>query len=204
MPIRRVKSGPQKIKELEDLTQKQQDFIEHYMTNGHNATEAYISAGYRVSPRRAVVRKDAWEIRHNPNIEYNITRLMKAKWEAVHMDEDEALARTSEIARMDLGQYLYEIPAKCPHCEGLLEEVGLVAIDLKAMKKDGATHLIKKVTPSRYGNIYDFYDSTEARRDMLRAHDAFSTKAEKEVGGFASAMTSFLAAKTDEPLQIEE
>jgi len=204
MPQTKFKSGPHKLKELEELTSMQRTFIAEYMTNGHNSTEAYLSAGYRVSPRRAIVNREAFDVRHNPNIEYNINKLMRAEWQSVQMHEDEALARTSEIARMDLGKYLYEIPAHCPHCKGELEEIGLVAIDLDQMKKDGATHLIKKVTPSRYGNIYDFYDSTEARRDMLKVHDAFSTKADKDMGGFASAMSNFLASKTNDVKQIEE
>ncbi len=204
MSKHKLKSGPHKLKELSELTEKQQTFIAEYMTNGHNSTEAYLSAGYRESPRRVNVNRDAFDIRHNPNIEYNIDKLMQAQWQSVQMLEDEALARTSEIARMDLGKYLYEIPAHCPHCKAELEEVGLVQIDLEQMKKDGATHFIRKVTPSRYGNIYDFYDSTEARRDMLKVHDAFSTRAEEAVGGFAGAMKVWLQAKTNGVSQIEE
>ena len=190
MPQKNFKSGPQNLKEFDELTSMQQTFVMRFMENGHNATEAHRHTGYRQSPRKSINRRKAYDLRHNRNIDYNIRRLMREKWESQIMSEEEALARTAEVGRFDVGDYLYEYPANCPHCDHLLDEGGLVGFDLEKAKRDGATGLIKDVTPTRYGNKYTFYSAEEARRDIMKANDTFVTKPETQVGGLAALLHS--------------
>ena len=206
MPQNYTKSGPEKLKEFDQLTEKQQTFVMRFMENGHNATEAHRFTGYRQSPRYGVNKKEAWRIRHNRNIDYNIRRLMRNKWESQHMSEEEALARTAEVGRFDIGDYMTELPVHCPHCEEVISESALIVFDLEKAKRDGASHIIKKITPGRYGPAVEFYLADEARRDIMKSHDTFVTKPERQVGGLAALLHSVGSARVNgkEPDLLDE
>ena len=56
------------------LTQKQHTFINAYLGNGENATEAYKQAGYRVKNDN-VAAPEASKLLRNPKVSQEITRL---------------------------------------------------------------------------------------------------------------------------------
>lgn len=77
------------------LTAKQRVFINAYMVNGFNGTQAAITAGYSIDSARVI----AYENLTKPNIRDEINRLMQAHV----MPPDEVLSRLTEHARGDLG-----------------------------------------------------------------------------------------------------
>jgi len=69
------------------LTPKQTAFVEAYVTNGHNASQAYRDAGYATTSD-AAVRVGAHKLVTNPNVSQVITRQLAAKQERASVDQD--------------------------------------------------------------------------------------------------------------------
>jgi phage terminase small subunit len=109
----------------DELTDKEQAFINEYFLCGYNGAEAARRAGY--SARSA--RVTAHRILTNANVRAEIDRRL-----AEHgMTANEAIARLASQARGDIAD--------------LLDREG--NFDLKRAKKDGRTHLIKKLKRKR-------------------------------------------------------
>lgn len=102
------------------LTAQQELFIEEYIRCRKGA-EAARRAGYSVN----TAKEQASRLLTNANVLKEIEERTKAK----AMGLDEALARLADFARADLGQWLSD--------DG--------EVDIAAMKRDGATHFIRKV-----------------------------------------------------------
>jgi len=179
--------GPYRgFKEWDNLTGQQRAFVEEYVSNGGNAVQAYKKAGYYEHKTARAERAKSYKIRHNKHVAYHIRRILKDN----QMSEEEALARTAEVASFDIGDYLVQYPACCPHCGGQLDEGGLVGFDLDKMRADGVTRVIKKIKPTRYGNEIEIYPADESRRDIMKAHGTFVQKHEREQGEFFSLMNA--------------
>lgn len=104
------------------LTAKQQAFISEYLID-FNATRAAQRAGYRGDD--ASLATIGWENLRKLEIDAAI----KKRLQEIAMPADEVLMRLAQHARGDMGQWLTD--------DG--------AIDISAMKRDRATHLIHKV-----------------------------------------------------------
>jgi phage terminase small subunit len=102
------------------LTAKQQAFINIYMTNGFNATQAAIKAGYSKNG----ARQQGHALLTNIDISKEIQRLMRE----FAMPAEEVLTRLTEHARGDLGDFLDE-------------DTG----HINWSKAQGRTNLIKKI-----------------------------------------------------------
>lgn len=79
------------------LSNKQQAFVEAYLANGFNATKAARTAGYSARTARSIGAENLTK----PDISTAIQQRMTA----MIMTADEALARLSEHARGDLGDF---------------------------------------------------------------------------------------------------
>lgn len=80
------------------LTNRQKAFVEAYLANGFNATQAAITAGYSAKTARFMGSENLTK----PNIASLIAERMKA----LTMSADEALYRLSQTARGNLTEYI--------------------------------------------------------------------------------------------------
>lgn len=78
-----------------NLTPKQQAFVNAYMTNGFNATQAAIKAGYSEATARVIGHQNLTKL----SIQSEIKRLMRD----FIMPAEEVLSRLTEHARGDIG-----------------------------------------------------------------------------------------------------
>lgn len=104
------------------LRDKQAAFVNEYLID-FNATRAAQRAGYEGND--ATLASVGWENLRKPEI----ADAIKKRLSEVAMTSDEVLMRLAQHGRADLGQWLSD--------DG--------AIDIAAMKRDGATHLIHEV-----------------------------------------------------------
>jgi phage terminase small subunit len=106
------------------LEPKQEAFITEYI-KCRNAAEAARRAGYSEKTARFIGAENLTK----PNILKEIEERTKANG----MGLDEALSRLADFARADLGQWTSD--------DG--------EIDIAAMKRDGATHMLRKIKRTR-------------------------------------------------------
>ena len=95
------------------LTQKQHTFINAYLGNGENATEAYKQAGYRVKNDN-VAAPEASKLLRNPKVSQEITRL-KAHELAKQAKKQEKLEVTQEWLITQLAQTVSDSRAAGQH-----------------------------------------------------------------------------------------
>jgi phage terminase small subunit len=110
---------------MADLTDKQQAFVEHYLTCW-NASEAARLAGY--SPKTAA--KIGSENLQKPDI----ARVIEARLAELKMGADEVLTRLADHARGSLKDFV---------------DVNTGEIDLAKAEKAGKLHLLKKYKKTR-------------------------------------------------------
>jgi phage terminase small subunit len=147
------------------LTNKQRAFIRHYL-ECWNAAEAARRAGYSDRSCGAIGRENI----RKPTIKAEIDAAIEEKL----MTRDEALTRMGEIARGEYARYIIKMVRA--HAVGdntiNVDEVG---IDIDALISDGKAHLIKSISPTRYGQRIEFYDMQSALETILKATGAFET-----------------------------
>ena len=95
------------------LTQKQHTFINAYLGNGENATEAYKQAGYRVKNDN-VEAPEASKLLRNPKVSQEITRL-KAHELAKQAKKQEKLEVTQDWLITQLAQTVSDSRAAGQH-----------------------------------------------------------------------------------------
>lgn len=118
MARKRLTEAPLPENELSD---KRQAFIDAYMVNGHNATQAAIAAGYS----KETARQQGSRLLTNVDVRAEINRLLDQH----SMPSEEVIARLTEHARGDLGD--------------VIDDDG--AFNWKEARAKGKTGLIKKV-----------------------------------------------------------
>lgn len=182
-----------RIKEWDELTAKQQKFVNEYMTNGYNATQAFKDtyAWDRKSVAH-IIRKKAAEIRHHPSIDAAI----KARMHMLMMSEAEALARQAEAGRLDIGEVLVSDPIVCPECGHVVAPEGEWRVDLAKAKELNMTSLIKKISYDKQGRIVvEFRDPDAAQKTVLQAHGALNgRKKDNPVDGLAALIKAAQAS----------
>lgn len=82
-----------------DLTTQQYEFALHYLANGFNATQAYLSASPGVTKKTASV--EGCRYLANPKIRAYIAKQQRNRWKGLVMSGDEALGRVALDARSD-------------------------------------------------------------------------------------------------------
>jgi phage terminase small subunit len=130
---------------------KEKAWLEHYFQCGFNATEAARRAKYK-NPEVMGCRKAK-----------KFEKEIAARMADLVMDADEALARISEIARGEWGNYV--------------DKNGNV--DLEGLTADGKGYLIHSVSYTKDGTpIIKFYDAQGALRDIAKIHGKFVERVE--------------------------
>jgi phage terminase small subunit len=134
------------------LTDRQRAFVEEYAINGFNASAAAKAAGYEHPD------KFAYRLVRNAKIREAIEIRFKDRI----MSAEEVLARLTEQARGDIGNYLDE--------EG--------NVNIAQLQADGKAHLIKSISDSKYGKRVEFYDAQKAMSLMAKYHRLFAERIE--------------------------
>ena len=131
---------------------KQRAFVEEYLID-FNATQAALRAGY--SPRTAY----SIGPRLLKNVE--VKAEFKRRFEEKAMPADEVIARLSDMARGDLGDFL---------------DIESMSFDLslRKAKELGLTHLIKKVKQRTVTTIKKDGDDEETHYVEIELHDSQS------------------------------
>lgn len=155
------------------LSALQEAFITEYI-KCRNATEAARRAGYSVKTARQIGSENL----SKPDILEEIQRRTKDN----AMELDEALSRLADFARADLGQWLSD--------DG--------AVDIAAMKRDRATHFIRKVKRTEKSGVTESGGEWREVTGEVELYDAFA--ANKFIAELHSRGPS---GKEDDPFHIK-
>lgn len=140
------------------LTSKQMLFIDCYIANGGNGTQAAEDAGYKGS--RETLAAVAYENLNKPHIKAEIDRKLSQ-----FMSADEVLYRLSEIVNADLGD--------------VLDDDG--NIDLKKAKRQGKTRFLKVIKRKSGGTnevAVEQYSRMEALELLGKKHGLWINRQE--------------------------
>lgn len=91
MPSKKFNFG-----DIERLTQKQADFVKHYLSNGGNLVEAMLSAGYKYKNRATASSMGARMVKQ-PIIARAIQRRLDQRNERMQLEEDYELKKAMDI-----------------------------------------------------------------------------------------------------------
>lgn len=130
------------------LTAKRQRFIDEYFLTGFNATEAAKRAGYS--------EKTAYSIGHENLKKPEIAAEIERRLIELHMPANELLARTADIARGDLTEWI--------DADGRL--------DVAALKASGKGHLLRKYRVTRRTHSTKGGDETETETIEIELYPA--------------------------------
>lgn len=156
----------------EGLTNKQQAFIEHYLTCW-NATEAARRASYAY-----------------PNVEGpknlvkpSIAAIIRQRLAEFKMGADEVLARLSDQARGSLDDFI-DVSEPGHGIEGATDVIEAKAIaggwklNLVKAEQRGKLHLLKKIKSGQWGPEIELYDAQAALALLGRHHKLFTDMVE--------------------------
>jgi len=163
----------------EDCTDSQLAFIQEYLANGFNATQAYLDTNQ--TDKASTAQVEAHRVLSYPKI----SELIRRRLEEKALAADEVLARLAEIARGDIGDFLE------------FDDNGVINVSLAKAKRLGLTHLIKKVKSKRIpekdketGEILytqevqlELYSSHDALRDLARTLGLFTDNIHATIEG---------------------
>ena len=154
------------------LTKKQLDWVYHYVELG-NGTEAAVRAGYKGT--RTTLAAIGSENLQKPHILAKLDEIYST-W---GMGARETLARIAKIARsFDPTDYITERERWDTDKKGKRFFMGYVqSVDLKALKKDGFSSLIKKVKQNSKGGMeVEYHDPVRALEMIAKSHALLSDK----------------------------
>ena len=140
---------------VEDLTDKQRVFVEHYLACW-NAAEAARRAGYSADSARSIGSENLTK----PDIRAAIARRLAE----LAMGADEVLARLSDLARGDI--------------RALLRFDAEGNFDGLRLHQDAPLHLIKKLTPTKAGTTIELHDPAAALTRLGEHHGLFKSSGE--------------------------
>jgi len=125
------------------LSLRQQLFVEYYLGNRGNATDAARQAGYKGSAN--VLGVQGHENLRNPKIQAAI----KQRLEQHGMPRDEILARLTDMARADMGEFVH------------IKHNRLI-VNLRKARRAGRTHVIRRLRKGKHGWSIEMVDSLRA------------------------------------------
>jgi phage terminase small subunit len=141
-----------------ELTDKQRLFIESYL-QCWNATKAAREAGYGGD------NNTLGAIGSENLAKPKIRKYIRERLNSAAMTTDEVLARLSEQARSDIGDF-----------------VGAAGvIDLEAARDEGKTRLLKSISWTKNGIRIEVYDGQKALELIGKAHGMFTERREHEI-----------------------
>jgi len=167
---------PQELVAQFGITMLQAMFALHYVTGGYNGIKAAKEAGYKGA--YSVLGSTAHDNLKNPKIKECIHFLMRTRVVA----EEEVLARLSTIVRgFDPTDYMDIIEVFNVDRKGNQYPAGLVAkFDLAKLRKDGYSHLIKRVRQTKIGVDIEWHDPLDGLQLMGRHYKLFTDRTELE------------------------
>ena len=136
------------------LTLLQRRFINFYFVNGGNATKAAALAGYKGDDNSLAVTG------HDNLRKPKIEAIIKSRLNEEAMSANEALWRTSQIARMDISPYIDHFKTS--------DKKWLIGVDIERLIDDGHGHLVKSVKHTKDGTNIEFYDKQKALDQIMR------------------------------------
>jgi len=145
------------------LTSKRRVFVEAYLKTW-NATKAATIADYAHPGSQGHSLLKIIEIQ--AEIEKRLAEMA--------MDADEVLARLSEQASVNIGDFII----KSVYEDENGEELHSLKLNWDMIKEKG--HLIKKITHNQYGPLIELHDGQAALVHMGRHHKLFTDKHEVE------------------------
>jgi hypothetical protein len=151
--VNRMPSKPARMDEVEPhLTYRQALFVSFYLgeANG-NATEAARMAGYAKAKQSGSANLRKSQIR----------AALDSRLDEVAMSTDEVLARLTEVARADLGDFLK------------FDRRGRIYLDLNRAHIEGRLHLVKKLNRTQFGYVIELHDSMAALQLLGKYHGLF-------------------------------
>lgn len=175
------------------LTPKQRAFIAAYVSNGFNATQAAITAGYSEATAYSI----GWENLRKPEIKSEIDSFLAD----YSMGPKEIIARLTAHARGDIGDLWNEDEGQ---------------IDWPKARADGATVLIKsfthkttRITQKDGTDIETFEDKIELHNPQValqllgKQHGLFSDKLKIEITWQDEAVQLIKSGQLDYPTALE-
>lgn len=135
------------------LTDKQQAFVEHYLTCW-NATEAARKAGYAEPSQQG----------HRLLRNVEIATAVSHRLDEMAMPANEVLARLGEHARGSMDDFLE------------IDEFNTPRFNWKRAKEAGKLHLIKKFSETKHGVSFEMYDAQTALIQLGKAYGLFVDK----------------------------
>lgn len=129
------------------LTTKQQAFVEAYLSNGFNATQAALSAGYSEKTARSIGSENLTKP--------DISEVIQQRIAEMTMSADEALMRLSDHARGTMEDFV-------------TVKGGLAFIDLNRAIERQQLHLLKKFKVTDKGVEIELYDAQAALVHILK------------------------------------
>jgi len=127
------------------LRPRQEAFVREYVLD-FNATRAALAAGYSEKTARQMGSENL----SKPYIQEAIKQRLQDKI----MTQEEALVRFAEQARTDMKDFL------------TIDDQGNASVDFLKAQKLNKLHLIKSITPTRYGTKVELIDPQAALRDV--------------------------------------
>ncbi len=155
------------------LTKKQKAFVEWYMQNGWNATEAAKQAGYKGNRSQLSV------IGHQNLAKLNIQKVIDKRFEQMGMGANEVIAHLTVMARgFDVTQYATTIETYTKGKDGKVYPSGFaIDIDMKRLQKDGFSHLVKRIYATKTGSIQvEMHDRKHALELIGKHRKLFTDK----------------------------
>lgn len=140
------------------LTGKEQVFISEYLSNGFNATQAALSAGYHYK-KASTLRRVASELRAKPHIKAEIDKTLEER----AFKPGEVLDLMKEQATVDMSWFVS------------IDDEGEPYFDFQRALSLGKTHLIKSMKISeRYGITLELVDGQSALLALAKHYKLFT------------------------------
>lgn len=160
------------------LTDKQQAFVNHYLTC-FNATRAAVAAGYSGNTARSIGQENLTK----PDIRAEIDARLKE----LRMGANEVLARLERHARGDVTEILKPYTLKDKDGNEVKGEDGQpvrdMVLDLHGAAERGALGLVKKVKFGARGDVsIEMYDAQRALITLAQVHRLVGPRDDEEGG----------------------
>ena len=104
------------------LNKKQKDFIANYLTNGYNATQAYISA---YGSSHEVATKNAYKVFNNPEVKAEINERQAQIYASLNINAERIAIELAEMAFAVKGDEDYCATVKLKALDLLQKQLGL-------------------------------------------------------------------------------
>jgi phage terminase small subunit len=145
------------VSEVEELTDQQRVFVEHYLTCW-NGAEAARRAGYAEDAAAQQASRLLRIVKVRDLIEQRIGEIA--------MGADEVLLRLAEQARADVGDFIK------------IDKRGRVSLDLPRAQREGRLRLVKSLVPTQFGMKLELHDAQAALALLGKHHKLFTEKVE--------------------------